>query len=170
LPPLPDPPAIPDSVLPLQPGPKVSSPLPEEALPKEKDIVVRDADLGPDPDSHRGRARERELQKENLQALLNASSGAEFWKIVRGWTDPKKRAPQVTVTDLHDSFKARLNPPDVVPEHFDIDARILNELLSSSIPRSTPDRTPGKIFSRPFNIRDIENIKVRIKQKEAKSA
>ncbi|KAJ7106409.1 hypothetical protein C8R43DRAFT_823907, partial [Mycena crocata] len=121
-------------------------------------------------DSHRGRLRERALQKDNLQALLNASSGAEFWKLVRGWTDAKKRSPQVTADELHDTFKARLNPPQVIPEHFDIDARRLNEILSSAIPQRTPDRTPNKIFSRPFTIQDMENIKVRIKRHEAKSA
>ncbi|KAF8155043.1 hypothetical protein K438DRAFT_1495161, partial [Mycena galopus ATCC 62051] len=61
-----------------------------------------------------------------------------------------------------------LNPPEVVPEHFD--THRLNEILTSSIPDHTPDRTPGNIFSRPFTIQDMEKIKVRIKKHEAKSA
>ena len=82
---------------------------------------MSDEDLGPERDAHWGRTREREQQRENLQALLNANSGAEYWKLMRGWTDPKPRSAQVTAGELRDVFEERLNPPAVLPEHFDVE-------------------------------------------------
>lgn len=47
-------------------GDKVTSPLPAEIPVKVGDTKVVDDVLGRGVDSHRGRARERELQRENL--------------------------------------------------------------------------------------------------------
>ncbi|KAJ7895208.1 hypothetical protein B0H14DRAFT_3125349 [Mycena olivaceomarginata] len=119
------------------PGVKVSTALPAESPSKAVAIRVRDDDLGPDRDSHRGRARERELQRENLQALLNANSGAEFWKLVRGWTDPKPRSALVTAGQLRNVFEERLNPPSVLPEHFNVEEHEWNSFMAGNIPAQT---------------------------------
>ncbi|KAF8210726.1 hypothetical protein K438DRAFT_1430448, partial [Mycena galopus ATCC 62051] len=126
--------------------------------------------LAPEQDSHRGRARERELQRENLQALLNATSGAEFWKLVRGWTDPKPRTALVTAGQLRGVFEQRLNPPNVLPEHFNVEQHEWNSFMAGKIPETTFDRIPNLSFTRPFTIADIEKIKVRLRKHEAKSA
>jgi hypothetical protein len=126
---------------------KVSTALPAESPSKAVAIRVRDDDLGPDRDSHRGRARERELQRENLQALLNANSGAEFWKLVRGWTDPKPRSALVTAGQLRNVFEERLNPPSVLPEHFNVEEHEWNSFMAGNIPAQTFDRSRNKIFT-----------------------
>ncbi|KAJ7490164.1 hypothetical protein B0H11DRAFT_1696090, partial [Mycena galericulata] len=120
--------------------------------------------------AHRGRAREREQQRQNLESLLNATSGAEFWKLVRGWTDQKVRTARVTAGQLQEVFKERLNPPEVMPAHFVVEQHQWNTFMVGNIPETTTDRTPGKIFSRPFTIHDMEKIKARIRKHDAKSA
>ncbi|KAJ7127581.1 hypothetical protein C8R43DRAFT_1027708 [Mycena crocata] len=151
IPPSPAAPVMAPSTVSL-PGPKVFSPLPAVNPEKKSDIDVHVSDVGPDEESHRGRERERQQKRANLESLQ------------------KKRAAQVTAGQLHDVFKERLNPPDVLPEHFDVEQHQWNAFMAGEIPDSTQDRTPGKIFSRPFTIEDVEKIKARIKKHDAKSA
>ncbi|KAJ7147960.1 hypothetical protein C8R46DRAFT_838164, partial [Mycena filopes] len=153
------------------PGVKVSTPLPAESVSKAPVVSVVDEDLGPETDSHRGRTRERELLRGNLESMINSSrSSAQYWRLIRGWTDAKRRGAQVTAAQLREVFEGRLNPPEVLPDHFNVEVHEWNTFMVDNIPESTPDRTPGKIFSRPFTIEDVEKIKVRIRKHEAKSA
>ncbi|KAJ7876022.1 hypothetical protein B0H13DRAFT_1578463, partial [Mycena leptocephala] len=149
---------------------KVTTTLPEEPPPKSKSVQVTDADLEPDPPSHRGRDRERELQRENLERLLNSRSNKEFWTLVRGWTDPKNRAAQVSAEQLREVFESRLNPPEMLPEEFDLDERERHQHLVDMLPAQTSDMTPNRTFSRPFTIKDIEEVKVHIRRHNLKSA
>ncbi|KAJ7168127.1 hypothetical protein C8R43DRAFT_861291, partial [Mycena crocata] len=123
-----------------------------------------------DAPSHRGRAKERELQRENLQTLLNVTSNKDFWVLVRGWTDPKKRAARVSAEQLRKVFETRLNPPEELPPEFDREERERHQRLANAIPSWTSDTTPQKTFSRPFTITDIEEVKLHIRKHNIKSA
>ncbi|KAJ7452726.1 hypothetical protein B0H11DRAFT_1611888, partial [Mycena galericulata] len=149
---------------------KVTSSLPEEAPAKVVPVKVTDADMEPDPPSHRGRATERELQRKNLETLLNVASNKEFWTLIRGWTDPKNRTAQVSAEELRGVFESRLNPPEVLPEDFNLDERERHQHLADMLPPRTSDTTPQRTFSRPFTIRDIEEVKLHIRRHNLKSA
>ena len=66
-------------------------------------------------------------------------SSKEFWSLVRSWTDDKPIKPRVTLEQLHDSFKARLNPPDEIPDFFDADLHAIVQSLNTTIPKRTID-------------------------------
>ncbi|KAJ7167375.1 hypothetical protein C8R43DRAFT_877688, partial [Mycena crocata] len=149
---------------------KVVTDVPEEPSSKSKPVLVTDADLEPDPPSHRGREKERELQRENLQKLLNVVSNKDFWVLVRGWTDPKKRVARVTSEQLRDVFQTRLNPPEMLPPEFNRDERERHKHLADLLPARTVDTTPNQTFSRPFTIEDIEEVKCHIRKHNIKSA
>jgi hypothetical protein len=89
--------------------------------------------------------REREIMRENLLKLIacNRKSSKPFWKLVRSWTDNKPTKPRVTLEQLHDSFKSRLNPPDDLPEQFDADLHEIVQKLNDTIPKVTTDCTSG---------------------------
>ncbi|KAJ7450880.1 hypothetical protein FB451DRAFT_962487, partial [Mycena latifolia] len=93
-----------------------------------------------------------------------------FWKLVRSWTDDKPTKPQVTIDQLHDSFKKRLNPPDEIPGHFDADLHKMINDLNATIPKHTKDRTPQGFFSRRITVKDIEGIKKKLHKKSFRSA
>jgi hypothetical protein len=95
--------------------PKVSTTLAAEDAPKVKAMINVTTDelaIGDAVDSHRSRRkyastmslsilfiytwnRERELQRTNLNKLLNAGSIREYWEIIRSFTDTKPREAQV---------------------------------------------------------------------------
>ncbi|KAJ7494671.1 hypothetical protein B0H11DRAFT_1617589, partial [Mycena galericulata] len=75
-----------------------------------------------------------------------------FWKLVRSWTDDRPTKPKVSLEQLHDSFKARLNPPDEMPDFFDADLHKIVNALNASIPNQTMDRTPQQFFSRRITV------------------
>jgi len=130
------------------PGVKVFIALQAESQSKAVAIRGRDKGLGPDRDSHRG-------------ALLNATSGAEFWKLVCGWTDLKPRSAQVTAGQLRDVFEKRLDPPDVLPEHFNVEQHEWNTFMAGNIPETTEDHA-GKAILAALHNRGLERMKVRI--------
>ncbi|KAJ4477598.1 hypothetical protein C8R41DRAFT_705250, partial [Lentinula lateritia] len=135
---------------------KVSTNLPEHAPVNAKSIGAphdpdREEDDVPTRESHRGRDRECERQRANMSRLISCNSAHSFWGYVREWTDAKKRPVRVTASQLHDVFKARLNPLPDPPQHFDNNIRQLNAALSDSIPRTTLDHTNGQFFSRPIS-------------------
>ncbi|KAJ7656985.1 hypothetical protein DFH06DRAFT_908211, partial [Mycena polygramma] len=149
---------------------KVSTLLAEESPPKSKSVHVRDEDLGPDHPSHRGRVKERQLQRENLETLLNVASNKEFWTLIRGWTDPKNRSARVSAQQLREVFETRLNPPEVIPDVFDLEEREHHQRLADVLPSRTVDVSPQRTFSRPFIIKDIEDAKLHIRKHNLKSA
>ena len=110
--------------------------------------------------------------RENLLKLLacTGKSSKDFWELVRSWTDDKPTRPHVTLGQLHDSFKARLNPPDEIPDFFDADLHKIVTALNDTIPRRTIDRTPQAFFSRRITMKDIQEIKKRLRNKSFRSA
>ncbi|KAJ7436784.1 hypothetical protein B0H11DRAFT_1654349, partial [Mycena galericulata] len=82
----------------------------------------------------------------------------------------KPRDSQVTAEQLRDVFQVRLNPPTVMPDHFDADLKCLRDLLSDAIPNCTTDNSPQQFFARPFLISDIERMKRKLRNRSSKSA
>ncbi|KAJ7207230.1 hypothetical protein GGX14DRAFT_301864, partial [Mycena pura] len=126
--------------------------------------------LGDDPDSHRSRLKVRKIQRDNLMKLLKAETIREWWQIIRSFTDTKPRAPQVTVEQLRDVFQVRLNPPAVMPDHFDAYLKHLRDLMAGAIPDRTLDDTPEAFFSAPFVMSDMERMKKKLRSRSTKSA
>ncbi|KAK6996631.1 hypothetical protein R3P38DRAFT_3221702 [Favolaschia claudopus] len=122
---------------------EVSEPKGQPPPPISADEVVDD------DEGHRGRKRERELMYGNLLKLLacRGKSNKPFWLCLRAWTDPKPFKPCVSIGHLHDSFKARLNPPDIVP-----------------------DSTPQQFFSRRVTGEDMQEVKRKLHSKSFQSA
>lgn len=94
----------------------------------------------------------------------------EWWDVIRGFTDPKRRLPRVTANQLREVFCGRLNPAKVMPAHFDADLKHLRDLMSDAIPTLTRDKTRELFFSRPFDIADMEKIKRKLGERSSKSA
>ncbi len=63
-----------------------------------------------------------------------------------------------------------MNPPHVLPDHFDIPRRSFNSKLSSSMPVNTMDTTRLRSFSRPVSVEDIRNAKDHIRRRGASAA
>jgi hypothetical protein len=120
----------------------------------------------------RGRKRDRKIMRENLLNLLayQGKSSKDFWKLVRAWTDDKPVKPRVTLDQLHDSFKARLNPPAELPESFDANLHAIVTSLDATIPRRTTNRTKQEFFSHRITIEDIQGIKRKLQKKSFRSA
>jgi hypothetical protein len=110
--------------------------------------------------------------RENLLKLLacRGKSSKDFWTLVRSWTDDKPVKPRVTLDQLHDSFKARLNPPPELPDSFDANLHDMVTSLNATIPRRTSDRTDEKFFSRLITIEDIQGVKRKLQKKSFRSA
>ena len=118
----------------------------------------------------RGRLRERTLQAENLSKLLNAGSGREWWNLIRDWTDPKRRPPRVSVTQLANDFHERLNPSPELPWDVDRNVTQLRDILSGLIPQVTMDHTPQRFFSRPFLLDEVESAKRHLARRNTKGS
>lgn len=139
---------------------------------RKKELLVTESDLRVDvgQGAHRGRLRERTLQAENLTKLLNASSGRDWWNLIRDWTDSKRRPPRVSVRLLYNNFYDRLNPSLDLPWGIDMDVRQLRDVLSGSIPPLTMDHTPQKFFSRPFHLDEVESAKRHLARRHTKAS
>jgi hypothetical protein len=108
--------------------------------------------------------------RDNLDRLLSCKTNKEYWTVLREWSDDRPIKPGVTPSQLHESFKARLNPPDEIPEHFDKDLHEIISGLADTIPRRTTDQTPQGFFSRWITEDDIKRIKVKLGKKSFRSA
>ncbi|KAJ7631780.1 hypothetical protein B0H17DRAFT_962177, partial [Mycena rosella] len=80
------------------------------------------------------------------------------------------RRALVTIDQLHNSFKAHLNPPAVMPAHFDADLHDIITLMSASIPPCTVDSTPQHCFLHPVMDEDIVRLKRKLREKGSRSA
>ncbi|KAJ6551324.1 hypothetical protein B0H19DRAFT_950219 [Mycena capillaripes] len=107
---------------------------------------------------------------ENLLKLLacTGKSSKQFWNLVRSWTDDKPVKPRVTIDQLHNSFKARLNPPAEIPDSFDGNLHEIATALNDTIPGRTQDRTPQRFFSRKITVADIQQIKKKLRKKTSR--
>ena len=141
--------------------PKLTTALPEsDPPPSHPHHVIVPADLSPSSlPSHRGRAHEHEPQAANLTALLNAASPQEWWDLVRGWADPKPRESHVTLPQLRQTFQHRMNPPLVLPIHFNLHVRHLHDAMSAAIPEHTLDHTPQQFFTTLFSLDELHAAK-----------
>ncbi|KAF7374664.1 RNA-directed DNA polymerase from mobile element jockey [Mycena sanguinolenta] len=153
--------------------PKVVTSVLKDDLPKPKtrtNVTAAQLAIGDKPDSHRNRLTVRRLQSENLNRLLNAETIREWWQIMRDFTDSKPRDTRVTAEQLRAAFKVRLNPPAVMPSHFDVELKRLRDLMSAAIPPSTIDHTPELFFTRAFVLADMELLKRKLRERSTKSA
>jgi hypothetical protein len=89
---------------------------------------------------------------------------------MKEFTNDKQRDARVTAQQLRDVFNTRLNPPKIMPPHFDADLKRLRDLMSEAIPPTTTDHTAEQFFSRPWDLSDIEQMKRKIRNRSSKSA
>ncbi|GBE82387.1 Ribonuclease H1 [Sparassis crispa] len=120
--------------------------------------------------SHRGRTRLRHMMDCNKEKLLHCANDRAFWSLIRQWTNTQPRPAQVTVDQLHDVFRARMNPPEAFPVEFNDVRHVLNHCCANLLPQRTVDTTPQRFFSRAFTIDEIAHAKAHIKLHSLRSA
>ncbi|KAJ7436376.1 hypothetical protein B0H11DRAFT_1648108, partial [Mycena galericulata] len=138
---------------------KVSTALPELASPKPsawKDQPDEEEFVGGDPEHHRGREKVRLLQKSLRDKIFDCKDAGAFWRVLRGWTDPRPKPVQVSLEELTEEFKKRMNEPEVTPSSFDKDQLEMMAQLFQDMPRNNADESPKKSFSRKLTLKDIE--------------
>ncbi|KAJ7692954.1 hypothetical protein B0H16DRAFT_1652557, partial [Mycena metata] len=153
--------------------PKCTTSLPTMDLPKRKpvlNITAAQLAIGDSPDAHRNRLIVHRIQSGNLNRLLNSENIREWWEVMKGFINAKQQDARVTVHQLRETFRARLNPPAIMPAHFDADLKRLHDIMSEAIPRRTADRTPEQFFTRPWELPEIEKMKRKIRNRSSKSA
>ncbi|KAF5386614.1 hypothetical protein D9615_001545 [Tricholomella constricta] len=173
---------------PLQQLVKVTTPLPvTPPLPPSKEISFPVLHVDFDDESHRGRHREREAKMLNLRRLKACQTSRQFWTIIREWTDPKSRPPQVTIfsdkpftfshtcskvtaQQLHHVFRGRINPPPVPSSTFDADVYAEALAFYRIIPATTIDRTPEAFFSSPLSLAELQWAKKKLQRDNLHSA
>lgn len=84
------------------------------------------------------------LRRANLRRLLASESDHTFWSTFRAFTSDKPRPAPVTVAQLCTSFRACMNPPQVLPGSFDLLRHTLNQLRVERMSSRTTDTTAGK--------------------------
>ncbi|KAJ7160684.1 hypothetical protein C8R43DRAFT_819840, partial [Mycena crocata] len=135
--------------------PKVSTALPEVATAKETPWRAQPDDEmndGGNPEHHRGRARVRLLQKSLRDKIFECKDAGSFWRILRGWTDPRPKPIQVSLDDLTVEFKKRMNEPENIPASFNQKQLDASAELFKDMPRTNQDKTPLKSFSRKLTL------------------
>lgn len=120
--------------------------------------------------AHRGRSAMRALQTGNLNSLLSCQSEKEFWALIKRFKNPVQRPIPVQLDDLRSTFQARMNPPAVLPDEFNAHRYRLISSLVASMPDTTVDVTPTKVFSRPWSSDEIKTAKKSIKTHNLHSA
>ncbi|KAJ7153027.1 hypothetical protein C8R43DRAFT_885859, partial [Mycena crocata] len=139
--------------------PKVSTALPELAEAKVaawKSQVDDDDELPGDPENHRGRVKIRELQRSLRDKIFECKDAGSFWRVLRGWTDPRPKPVQVSLEELTEEFKKRMNEPEEIPASFNKERLDMSARLFEEMPRSNEDHSPKKTFSRKLTLEDIE--------------
>ncbi|KAJ7253308.1 hypothetical protein B0H12DRAFT_1017572, partial [Mycena haematopus] len=109
-----------------------------------------------DAEDHRGRERVRQLQKSLRDKIFECKDAGAFWRVLRGWTDPRRKPIQVTLEELTDEFKKRMNEPEVTPPTFNKEQLRTSAELFKDMPRVNDDVSPRKSFSRRLTLADIE--------------
>ncbi|KAJ6457443.1 hypothetical protein C8R47DRAFT_1027178, partial [Mycena vitilis] len=127
--------------------------------PKAQDWKLQvpiDDDVPDDPENHRGREKVRLLQKSLRDKIFDCKDAGSFWRILRGWTDPRPKPIQVSLEDLTEEFKKRMNEPEEAPPSFNQDQLRTSAELFKEMPRINEDTSPRKSFSRRLTLGDIE--------------
>lgn len=137
--------------------PKVFTPLAEFAMarPDSAYIVVDPLEL--QQDGHRGRSKVRRVQADRLEELRRCDNNAgAFWKLIRSWTDTKRRDPEVSLDDLAADFEKHMNYPALLPLAFDAHQLAYNKTLADLLPLHGMDTTPTLCLSQPISMSDME--------------
>ncbi|KAF5382677.1 hypothetical protein D9615_003053 [Tricholomella constricta] len=168
--------------------PKVSTSLPlVSPLPPLEHLSFDVLHIDFDDNSHRGRKKERDAKMLNLRHLKACQTPRQFWNLIREWTDPKPRPPQVitstcqahiitytarqvTAQQLYHIFRGRLNPSQTPSTTFDPDAYATARVFNDIIPSITADRTVHAFFSRPFSASELQRAKRKLAKHPPRSA
>ncbi|KAJ7715271.1 hypothetical protein B0H16DRAFT_1225549, partial [Mycena metata] len=138
---------------------KVSTALPETTEPKAAQWKSqKEANEIPqgDPEDHRGRERVRQLQKSLRDKVFECKDAGAFWRVLRGWTDPRPKPIQVSLEVLTQEFQKRMNEPEESPASFNKEQLRVSAALFKEMPRINEDTSPKKSFSRKLTLADIE--------------
>jgi hypothetical protein len=76
--------------------------------------------------------------------------------VLRGWTDPRPKPVQVSLEELTDEFKKRMNHPEETPVSFNKEQLQKWAEEFKDMPRINEDWSPRKSFSRKLTLEDIE--------------
>ncbi|CDO70999.1 hypothetical protein BN946_scf184844.g3 [Trametes cinnabarina] len=174
---LPTPPAPSPPVEEPASAPKVSTPLPPLPVQAEPQVRGDNAPTAyPQLDELTWAASGYESlpllarRRAFLTQLTHAPSPAAFWATYRRLVDDKPRPSQVSLEALTADFRARMNPPPLLPETFDGLTHALNRLYSRSLPRRTTDYSAGQHFATPFSLEEIEDVKLHLRKHGSQSA
>ncbi|KAJ7932015.1 hypothetical protein B0H13DRAFT_1593746, partial [Mycena leptocephala] len=66
------------------------------------------------PEHHCGRL----LKKSLRDKIFECKDPGSFWRVLRGWTDPRPKPVQVSLEELTAEFKKRMNEPEEKPPSF----------------------------------------------------
>jgi hypothetical protein len=132
-----------------------TNPTVDEIIDEERDKL----------ESHRCRPKMCLMRLKLHTLLLHCRSEREYWAVLKNLLDKKKPTPQVALSELYPTMRARMNPPLRLPPSFDIPARERAREYNASIPNTTFDTSPEGFFSRLFTIDDIELAKLKIKNR-----
>ncbi|KAJ7457444.1 hypothetical protein FB451DRAFT_968242, partial [Mycena latifolia] len=138
---------------------KVSTALPEQTTAKPsawKDQEDEEEDLQGNPEDHRGREKVRRLQKSLRDKIFECKDAGSFWRVLRGWTDPRPKPIWVSLEELTEEFKKRMNEPEVIPPSFNKEQLQRSAELFRDMPRTNEDLSPKKSFSRKLTLGDVE--------------
>ncbi|KAK7054062.1 hypothetical protein R3P38DRAFT_2478736, partial [Favolaschia claudopus] len=147
------------SGLPVIDVPKVSTALPEIATQRQSALRLQDDDeegLTGNPEHHRGRVKLRDLQKKLRDSIFECKDAGAFWRIMRGWTDPRPKPIQVSLDQLTEEFTKRMNEPEETPPSFNKEQLRAWARLFEQMPRTNRDHSPRKSFSRKLTLEDIQ--------------
>ncbi|KAJ7117261.1 hypothetical protein C8R43DRAFT_823435, partial [Mycena crocata] len=104
------------------------------------------------PEHHRGRVKVRLLQKSLRDKIFDCKDAGSFWRVLRGWTDPRQKPVQVSLDDLTGEFRKRMNEPVEAPASFNKDQLNASAELFTAMSRTNEDKTPLKSFSRTLTL------------------
>ncbi|TFY78660.1 hypothetical protein EWM64_g5349, partial [Hericium alpestre] len=151
---------------------KVFMLLPRHAAPRLSPAALPVLWVDPHAAAHRGRARLRQQQRDNLQRLVRCTSDAAFWHLIRDWSDPKDRLLLVPLDALHDVFVGRMNPAPDVPPQWNADAYARMCQLCRALPPTThvAEDAASRHLHRPFSEDDIAAGKHHLRKHDADSA
>ncbi len=169
--------AVPYSRLPsFTPVPAQSSRLQSHSRQsKRKKLVVNvpdsdGGDVDSSSESHRGRHSVRKAMWRNLQELTAVACRSDFWKLIRSWSHPSHHSlPKVSLDAITHTFHDHMNPPKILPDHWDLEARAYAAAAAHALPSRTMDRTAEQTFSRPLTEVDIDEWKREVQRKKKKN-
>ncbi|TFY75202.1 hypothetical protein EWM64_g8810 [Hericium alpestre] len=151
---------------------KAFTALPRQSVPRATTAGLVVPWVDPHAAAHRGRARFRQQQQDNLQHLVACESDATFWCLICDWTDTKARPLQVPLAALREVFVGCMNPPRELPAPWNAATYLWTRRLCRALPPVT--RVAGNATSRrlhqPFSEDDVAAGKHHLCRHRADSA